>query len=149
MLISVRVVNHPTGERYRAGLHFDKTAHEHDVTAEQYEAIAADPYLEAVVLEADAEVAEQLEAPDAPEVPEPAEDAPEAPDAEVAEQLEAPDAPEVPEPAEDAPEAPDAEVAAVLPAFDDLTIKQLRAYAAEKGIDLGKATRKADIIALL
>ena len=122
MLISVRVVNHPTGERYRAGLHFDKTAHEHDVTAEQYEAIAADPYLEAVVLEADAEVAEQLEAPDAPEVP---------------------------EPAEDAPEAPDAEVAAVLPAFDDLTIKQLRAYAAEKGIDLGKATRKADIIALL
>jgi len=43
----------------------------------------------------------------------------------------------------------DAEVAAVLPAFDDLTIKQLRAYAAEKGIDLGKATRKADIIALL
>ena len=122
MLISVRVVNHPTGERYRAGLHFDKTAHEHDVTAEQYEAIAADPYLEAVVLEADAEVAEQLEAPDAPEVP---------------------------EPAEDAPEAPDAEVAAVLPAFDDLTIKQLRAYAAEKGIDLSKATRKADIIALL
>lgn len=49
MLISVRVINHPNGSRCRAGLRFDTTMRECDVTEEQYQAIIHDPYLEVVV----------------------------------------------------------------------------------------------------
>ena len=35
------------------------------------------------------------------------------------------------------------------PAFEELTVSKLKDYAAEHGIDLGKATKKADIIAVI
>ncbi|MGO6999009.1 hypothetical protein [Rhizobium leguminosarum] len=36
-----------------------------------------------------------------------------------------------------------------MPAFDDMNMGQLKAYAAERQIDLGTATRRAEIIAVL
>ena len=35
------------------------------------------------------------------------------------------------------------------PALEEMTVAKLKDYAAEKGIDLGKATKKADIIAAI
>lgn len=47
----------------------------------------------------------------------------------------------------DAPPPPPPEVTTPTPDLAALTVAQLREYAAENGIDLGTATRKADILA--